>query len=214
MPQSHTNSNLMASIPYFKSSASSLKKSLAHYHISTSFHSNTNLKSLLSHTKSTTPPFYVKNIIYKILCGDCNQFYIGQTCCPLKKWIKEHEACFRLNNYTDDSTGNIKSAPTKHGKENGHRINWKSTSIITSSDTKGQLNLLEHAAISLLKPDMNIQHKCPCPSVNSCWNPSSLKSQPPSKTFPLILKFEILLHGMCAIFSWPTSFLQKSSGKG
>ena len=29
MPQSHTNSNLVASIPYFKSSASSLKKSLA-----------------------------------------------------------------------------------------------------------------------------------------------------------------------------------------
>ena len=169
MPQSHTNSNLVASIPYFKSSASSLKKSLARYDISTSFHSNTNLKSLLSHTKSTTPPCYVKNVIYKIPCGDCDQFYIGQTSRPLIKRIKEHEACFRLNNYTDDSTGNIKSAPAKHGKENGHRINWKSTSIITSSDTKGQLNLLEHAAISILKPDMNIQHKGP--TVNSCWNP-------------------------------------------
>ena len=169
MPQSHTNSNLVASIPYFKSSKSSLKKSLARYDISTSFHSNTNLKSLLSHTKSTTPPCNVKNVIYKIPCGDCDQFYIGQTSRPLIKRIKENEACFRLNNYTDDSTGNIKSAPAKHGKENGHRINWKSTSIITSSDTKGQLNLLEHAAISILKPDMNIQHKGP--SVNSCWNP-------------------------------------------
>ena len=169
MPQSHTNSNLVASIPYFKSSASSLKKSLARYDISTSFHSNTNLKLLLSHTKSTTPPCYVKNVIYKIPCGDCDQFYIGQTSRPLIKRIKEHEACFRLNNYTDDYTGNIKSAPAKHGKENGHRINWKSTSIITPSDTKGQLNLLEHAAISILKPDMNIQHKGP--SVNSCWNP-------------------------------------------
>ena len=110
MPQSHTNSNFVASIPYFKSSASSLKKSLARYDISTSFHSNTNLKSLLSHTKSTTPPCYVKNVIYKIPCGDCDQFYIGQTSRPLIKQIKEHEACFRLNNYTDDSTGNIKSA--------------------------------------------------------------------------------------------------------
>ena len=197
-PQSHTNSNLVASIPYFKSSASSLKKSLARYDISTSFHSNMNFKSLLSHTKSTTQPCNVKNVIYKIPCGDCDQFYIGQTSRPLIKRIKEHEACFGLNNYTDDSTGNIKSAPAKHGKENGHRINWKSTSILTSSDTKGQLNLMEHAAISILKSDMNIQHKGP--SVNSCWNPSSLKSQPPSKTFPLILKFEILLHGMCAIF--------------
>ena len=138
MPQSHTNSNLVASIPYFKSSALSLKKSLARYDISTSFHSNTNLKSLLSHTKSTTPPCNVKNVIYKIPCGDCDQFYIDQTSRPFIKRIKEHEACFRLNNYTDDSTGNIESAPAKYGKENGHRINWKSTSIITSSDTKGQ----------------------------------------------------------------------------
>ena len=167
--QSHTDSNLVASIPYFKSSASSLKKSLTRYDVSTSFHSNTNLKSLLSHTKSATPVFNVKNVIYKIPCGDCNQFYIGQTSRPLIKRIKEHEACFRLNNHTDSSTGNIKSAPVKHGRDNGHRISWKSTSILTTSDTKGQRNLLEHAAISTLKPDMNIQHKGP--SVNSCWNP-------------------------------------------
>ena len=120
--QRRTDSNLVATIPYFKSSASFLKKSLARYDISTSFHSNTNLKSLLSHTKSTTPPCNVKNFIYKIPCGDCNQFYIGQTSRPLIKRIKEHEACFRLNNHTDSSTGNIKSAPAKHGRDNGHRI--------------------------------------------------------------------------------------------
>ena len=108
---SHTDSNLVASIPYFKSSASSLKKFLARYDISTSFHSNTNLKSILSHTKSATPVCNVKNVIYKIPCGDCNQFYIGQTSRPLIKRIKEHETCFRLNNHTDSSTGNIKSAP-------------------------------------------------------------------------------------------------------
>ena len=167
--QCRTDSNLVASIPYFKSSASSLKKSLARYDISTSFHSNINLRSLLSHTKSANPPCNVKNVIYKIPCGDCSQFYIGQTSRPFIKRIKEHEACFRLNNYTDSSTGNIKSAPAKRRRDNGHRISWKSTSILTSSDTKGQLNLLEHAAISTLKPDMNIQHKGP--SVNSCWTP-------------------------------------------
>ena len=135
-PQSDTNSNLVASIPYFKSSASSLKKSLSRYDISTSFHSNANIKSLLSHTKSTNPLCNVKNVIYKIPCVDCDQFCIGQTSRPLIKRIKEHEACSRLINYTDSSTGNIKSAPAKHGKENGHRINWKSTSILTSSDTR------------------------------------------------------------------------------
>ena len=52
-----------------------------------------------------------KNVIYKIPCSDCDAYYIGQTCRPLLKRIKEHEACHRLNNIVDSSTGNIKSAP-------------------------------------------------------------------------------------------------------
>ena len=75
----------------------------------------------------------------------------------------------RLDSHTDSSTGNIKSAPAKHGREHGHAINWKATSILTTSEFKGQLNFLEHAAITTLKPGMNIQHKGP--SVNSCWSP-------------------------------------------
>ena len=93
---------------------------------------------------------------------DCHQFYIGQTS------SKEHEACMRLDSHTDSSTGNIKSAPAKHGREHGHAINWKATSILTTSEFKGQLSLLEHTAITTLKPGMNIQHKGP--SVNSCWS--------------------------------------------
>ena len=166
---SRTSSNLVASIPYYKSHASSMKKSLGRYDISTSFHSSVSLKSLLSHTKSNTPPSSLMNVIYKIPCGDCHQFCIGQTSRPLIKRIKEHEACMRLDSHTDSSTGNIKSAPAKHGKEHGHAINWKATSILTTSEFKGQLNLLEHAAITTLKPGMNIQHKGP--SVNSCWSP-------------------------------------------
>ena len=41
--------------------------------------------------------------------------------------------------------------------------------IVITCDNKGQLNLLEHAAIKTLKPAMNIQHKGS--SINSCWNP-------------------------------------------
>ena len=168
-PNNPTSSNLVASIPYYKSNASSMKKSLARYDISTSFHSSATLKSLLSHTKSTCPPSSLKNVIYKIPCADCQQFYIGQTSRPLIKRIKEHEACMRLDNHTESSTGNIKSAPAKHGRDNNHSIDWKATRILTTCDNKGQLKLLEHAAIKTLKPAMNIQHKGP--SINSCWNP-------------------------------------------
>ena len=128
------------------------------------------VSSLCCRTLSRTPPLPVlKMLSTKIPCGDCHQFYIGQTSRPLIKRIKEHEACMRLDSHTDSSTGNIKSAPAKHGREHGHAINWKATSILTTSEFKGQLNLLEHAAITTLKPGMNIQHKGP--SVNSCWSP-------------------------------------------
>ena len=104
-------SNLLAAVPYSQSYASSIRKSLAKYDITTAFSTSSTLKSLLSHTKSSTPPDKLKNVIYKIPCHDCDDFYIGQTCRPLIKRIKEHEACQRLNNYTDSATGNIKSAP-------------------------------------------------------------------------------------------------------
>ena len=61
--QSCTSSKLVASIPYYKSHSFSMKKSLGRYDISISFHSSASLKSLLSHTKSTTPPSSLKNVI-------------------------------------------------------------------------------------------------------------------------------------------------------
>ena len=165
-----------------------MKKSLARFDISTSFYSSANLKSLLSHTKSSCPPSSLKNVIYKIPCGDRPDYYIGQTCRHLIKRIKEHEACMRLGNHTDNSTGNIKSAPAKHGRDNGHRIDWKSTTILATCENKSQLNLMEHSAIKTLVPAMNIQHKGP--AVNSCWNPILTKIVDSFRYLPADIKFE------------------------
>ena len=168
-PPKPSDHNLLGSFPYDNSYASSIKKALAKYDIGTTFQSNHTLKSLLTHTKTPTPSHLQQNVIYKIPCDDCDAFYIGQTCRPLIKRIKEHEACNRLNNFIDSSTGNIKSAPAKHSHEHGHNIAWKSTSIIASCDHRSQLDLLEHATITTMKPSMNIQHKGP--RVNACWKP-------------------------------------------
>ena len=82
--------------------------------------------------------------------SDCQQFDISQTSRPLIKRTKEHEACkcLRLDNHTDTTTGNIKSAPTKHGRDTV--TEWKATSIPTTCGNKGQLKLLEHAVIKTL----------------------------------------------------------------
>ena len=116
--------------------------------------------TVLNTNKTPGPKHSTCNTIYKIPCKDCNDFYIGQTCRPVIKRIKEHEACHRLNNYID-SIGNIKSAPAKHSHELDHTIDWKSTTILTVAQNRTQLNLLEHAAITVNEPPMNRQHKGP-----------------------------------------------------
>ena len=71
---SRTSSNLVASIPYYKSHALSIKKSLGRYDISTSFHSSVSLKSLLSHTKSNTPLPVLKMLSTKFRAGTATSF--------------------------------------------------------------------------------------------------------------------------------------------
>ena len=92
----------------------------------------------------------------------------------------------RLDNHTDNSTGNIKSA--KHGRDNGHSIDWKSTTILATCENKSQLNLMEHAVIKTLMPVMNIQHKGL--AVNSCWNPILSKIVDSFQFLPADIKFE------------------------
>ena len=163
------SNNLTISIPYDARHSSSMRKTLSKYKIGTVFKSANTLRSLLTHTKTLTPTKHQKNVIYKIPCDDCDAFYIGQICRPLLKRIKEHEACHRLNNLVDSSTGNIKSASAKHGRDLGHRIAWESTSIVAMGNHRSQLDLLEHAAIVTLDPSMNVQHRGP--RVNTCWQP-------------------------------------------
>ena len=168
-PSKPSDDHLIVSIPYDAGHSSALRKSLSKYNIGTVFKSTNTLRSILTHTNTPTPAKQQKNVIYKIPCGDCDAFYIGQTCRSLTKCIKEHEACHCLNNLIDSATGNIKSAPAKHGWDLGHRIAWSSTSIIASCKHRSQLDLLEHAAISMLEPSMNVQHKGPL--ANACWHP-------------------------------------------
>ena len=95
-------------------------------------HSPTTLMFLLNTNKAPAPKSNTMNTIYKIPCKDCDDYYyIGQTCRPLIKRIKEHEACQRLNNFTD-SIGNIKSASAKHSHDIQHTIDWSNATILTN----------------------------------------------------------------------------------
>ena len=68
-----------------------------------------------------------------------------------------------------DSIGNIKSAPAKHSHELDHTIDWNNTTILTVAQNRTQLNLLEHAAITVNELPMNRQHKGP--RISPLWQP-------------------------------------------
>ena len=123
--------------------------------------------TLLNTNKKPGPKQNTCNTIYKIPCKDCDDYYIGQTCRPLIKRVKEHEASCRLKNYID-SIGNIKSAPAKYSHDNQHTIDWSNTTILTVAQSRQQLNLLEHAAITCYNPQMNRQHKGP--RISQLWS--------------------------------------------
>ena len=154
----HTTSKTI--LPFHPTYSKNIKAALQRYDISTTFSSPPSLMTVLNTNKTPGPKQHTCNTIYKIPCKDCSDYYIGQTCRPIIKRIKEHEACYRLNNYID-SISNIKSAPAKHGYDMDHTIDWNNTTILTVAQNRTQLNLLEHAAITVNNPTMNRQHKGP-----------------------------------------------------
>ena len=167
-PKKKTTTSANILLPFLAGYQKSIKSTLQRYDISTTFSSPTTLISLLNTNKAPAPKSNTMNTIYKVPCKDCDDYYIGQTCRPLIKRIKEHEACQRLNNFTD-SIGNKKSAPAKHSHDMQHTIDWSNTTILTTAADRHQLNLLEHAAISTYNPPMNRQHKGP--RVSPLWTP-------------------------------------------
>ena len=166
-PSSKTTPTSNIVIPYPAGRSKALKRALLRYDITTSFSSPPTLMTLLNTNKKPGPKQNTCNTIYKIPCKDCDDYYIGQTCRPLIKRVKEHEASCHLNNYID-SIGNIKSAPAKHSHDNQHTIDWCNTTILTVAQSRQQLNLLEHAAITCYNPPMNRQHKGP--RISQLWN--------------------------------------------
>ena len=73
-------------------------------------------------------------------CKNCNDYYIEQTCRPIIKRIKEHEACYRLNNYIDSTYRQYQvcscETQLRHGPH--HRLEVKqhnNTNSCTEQDT-------------------------------------------------------------------------------
>ena len=85
----------------------------------------------------------LSNVIYKIKCADCSEFYIGKTERRLCQRIKEHMT-------------SCNSALHKHSMESGHRIDFQSPSVLARDNlsirllTKESLLIKEQVAYKSL----------------------------------------------------------------
>ena len=130
--------------------------------------SNKNLRDLLSSTKSRQPALQTSNVIYQIPCKDCSATYCGQTSRPLHKRISEHERYTRPA-YSHATNLQQSSALAQHAHASGHQIDFSSAVILAKLQHQQQLDLVEHAAITVLEPSLNRNHAAP--SINPQWHP-------------------------------------------
>ena len=78
--------------------------------------------SVLCKLKSHVPILSRSNVVYKVHCNECNQFYVGKTKRILKQRLLEHK--------NDDN-----SALLRHSRDTGHCIVYDDPAVIaTDSD--------------------------------------------------------------------------------
>ena len=86
--------------------------------------------SSLSKLKCSFPLTTLSNVIYKIRCAECSEFYIGKTERRLCQRIKEHMT-------------SCNSALRKHSMETGHRIDFQSPSVLACDNLSIRLLVKE-----------------------------------------------------------------------
>ena len=155
-------------IPYYPHVNKQVSSILQRHSVSSACTSNKNLRDLLSSTKSRQPASQTSNVIYRIPCKDCSATYCGQTSRPLHKRIAEHERYTRPA-YSHSTDLQQSSVIAQHAHASGHEIDFSSAVILAKLQHQQQLDLIEHAAITILEPSLNRNHAAP--SINPQWHP-------------------------------------------
>ena len=87
-------------------------------------------------------------------------WHCGQTSRPLHKRISEHERYTRPA-YSHATDLQQSSALAQHAHASGHQIDFSSATILAKLQHQQQLDLVEHAAITILEPSIAIMQHHP-----------------------------------------------------
>lgn len=99
--------------------------------------------SSLCHVKDRLPSVKKSNVVYKVPCDNCDEFYVGKTVRRLEQRLEEHaaDAC---------------SALFKHAQSTGHTIGFNETSILCSDAHQVKLLIKETLKIRELSASKSL----------------------------------------------------------
>ena len=88
----------MAVLPYVGTVSLKLKSYLSGQGFDCAFQRGTTLGSMLYRKYDLTKP-EPKNVVYKVPCSNCDQFYIGKTRRALSTRISEHQSAIQKSDH-------------------------------------------------------------------------------------------------------------------
>jgi hypothetical protein len=124
-------------IPFYGSTTAQIKRILERHNIRTHFRSWPNIRSKTRHTKSEKTQ---TEVVYKIPCKNCEEFYIGQTGTSIEKRLQQH--VYAVKSYDQNS------GPAVHKINTGHNMDWQNTTIIFHEKHAKTRLALESATIN------------------------------------------------------------------
>lgn len=121
--------------PYIKGVSEIMNRSLKKFNIVLSNKTTNTLRSELCKLKDRTADEDKCNCVYKINCGDCNKFYLGETGRSVSKRVYEHKY--------NVTCKNVNSQIFQHVIENNHRIDFSNVHIIHQNSNWKQRKFIE-----------------------------------------------------------------------
>jgi len=137
-------------IPYIHSISNRFKNITKDLDTKISYFSLNKLGSIIRGHKDILPNMSQKNVVYKILCKDCDASYVGQTCRQLKTRISEHKNHIRWNT-------NTQSVITEHRINNDHDFDWDNVLILDKERFLGKRLISEMLYIKCQDNGLNRQ---------------------------------------------------------
>jgi hypothetical protein len=142
-------------VPYISSISDKFKYITKDLNVRLSFFSLNKLSSFIRVQKDVLPFNCKKNVVYKILCKDCDASYVGQTYRKLRTRITEHRN--HINRNTDNQ-----SVITEHRISLNHEFDWENVQILDNERFLWKRLISEMLNIRLQKNSLNLQSDTEC----------------------------------------------------